>query len=704
MTNRKFIFSIKAIFDKTGITKTTTALKTLNTTVETTDKEFVKTAKTGKKSFKQLTDSSKKLNDTLSQLKTTATKTFSAFKKGASIALKPLQLLGGAVATFYGALATYSGFALDAAGDLEMYKVQLEAVMESAEAAAAAFQESMDFSVKTPFEPDEIIQTRVLLEGVGVKGQEAVKSVATAAAALNRNILDVGTAVISMETEPLRRMGIQLKKNGDEFIFSYRDKMNQAVSLTVNGFSQAQEGLLEILETKYDGGLDKMAQTFQGKLSTMKGAWKQFMASFGDGVMGPAKDILDDIINMLNEGIDSKKAEELGKWVGGKVAEFRENLSGAFDAAKKIATGIGKLMQDDAKGLGEVLNKIMESTGELLVTAVTESFKASLSLWSALGSAIWNGFEEKWLASPLGNIMNQRENAMASAVNNTSAGDVSAWAQSNNVQMPAGLVEGAQGGNLPMLHELIRFLSDLPRELQASFASLDNAAKTIESLKDAGDSFQQALSAVKDKAKSELQEIDDLIKAKVSDVTTTSDKATAEIEAEGSKVFDASGNVAAAYDSAGNKLGDSSENFIAIVEDVATGAKAVYDSAEDFAAATKKMNEGAEIIGGASTAIKEKTEEAQTQVKAATESFKKVADDSAGGMKDSISAMGGSVKQMADTTTQGLNQINANLSTTYNTINSTLQSILSQLADTQRTAAKAEYQASLNQSQLSNMR
>ena len=254
--------------------------------------------------------------------------------------------IGLVSAAFLGIGSALAHFSLKAAGDIEMLKAQLGAVLPTAEAVKKAFKESMDFSVKTPFTPAEIVQTRIALEGVGIAGAEAVKSISEAAAALDRNLLDVASAVKSLETEPLRNLGIALKRQGDSFVFSFKNKMGDAMKVSAKSFADAQQKLLGIFDTKFKGGVEKMAQTFKGLKSTLAGVRQLFFAELGNGFLPQAKQIVQDIIDLLNKGIDSGKIKALGEAIGKKVQQIRNFVV-------EIASGINSVQ--DLKVLAETI-------------------------------------------------------------------------------------------------------------------------------------------------------------------------------------------------------------------------------------------------------------------------------------------------------------------------------------------------------------
>lgn len=331
--------------------------------------------------FKKLQN---QLKASAKHIETFAKKTHSIGKKIEAVftgILKPVGLIGTTLAA---ASVAMIGWSLKAAGSYEMLQTQLEAVLPSAEAARDAFKETMEFSASTPFRADEIIQARVALEGVGIKGQDAVKAVAEGASALNRNIMDVAAAVRSLETEPLRNLGIQLQKAGNNFTFHYKSKMGIDVEVNEDSFEKAQQAVLKIFEDKFGGSIEKAAETFEGKLSTLQDAWKQFSAKFGAGFMDTAKELVQDIIDLLNNNHEA--AEKFGEALGKKVQK-------AYDTIKKIQEAI----ENSGKSAEEVFSDAMKASAKVLLDTIGAGLQASLEIWKLIGKTIVAVMKEELL-------------------------------------------------------------------------------------------------------------------------------------------------------------------------------------------------------------------------------------------------------------------------------------------------------------------
>lgn len=311
-----------------------------------------------------------------------------SISKMSSVTLAPLKGLVTAMAAVKASTIALGAASVNAAADYEMFRQNLRMVIASKKEADKAFKESIDFSVKTPFTPDEIIRTRAQLESVGVSGKKAVEDVASAAAGMNREISDVAAAIISMETDPIRKLGIRLNKQGDEFLFRYKDKLGQAQQITVTGFEQAQQALLNIFGKKFEGGLERMAITGVGFLSTLKGAVKDLRATFGEGYLDEYKLVIHDLI----EGTKSIKtiAKEAGENFGDEMMKARAGMLAAFDVGASVAALIKDSLKYDG-GIGEVILASLDFGATLIGKSIFTAFEISLPLWKTIGTILGQG-------------------------------------------------------------------------------------------------------------------------------------------------------------------------------------------------------------------------------------------------------------------------------------------------------------------------
>ena len=315
---------------------------------------------------------------------------------GFMMALKPAKLLAGAalgLGLVFGGLATKS---LAASGDMESLRIRLEGVVATAEDAKRIFKETEDLSIKSPFEPQELIDARIALINVGVVGKAALEAVGDAASITQKPLGDLTSMIAAMETEPLRRIGISLKRESGSFEFTFRDKMQKVNTVVASGVDEARQALLRIFEVKYGGGMAKFANAWKGLVSTLSGNLAMAASRFGDGLMPAAKRFVTGLNDRLTELIESGKLQD---W-GSRVAE---TLVRAWDRAEAIfgfAQDVVARLKDSPAGMAEGLKIVMVGAGQILAITLTNYFSALGSVFVGLGKLLAGTFMEDILRLP----------------------------------------------------------------------------------------------------------------------------------------------------------------------------------------------------------------------------------------------------------------------------------------------------------------
>lgn len=215
---------------------------------------------------------------------------------------------------------TLAGAGLKIAGTFDQVNIRLRTVMGTVEQANVAFKETFDLFVRSPQYLMPLVEARTLLESFGVGGAAELRSVADAAAIMGRDVRHVALALGSMETRPLRRLGIDAHKAGESFTFNFQNKAGKALKVTARGLEQARRAVLKILNIKFGGGLEEMAKTWTGAMSTFIGASQAVIHK----AMGPLKDALIPILMGINNRLITLATEGGSNLdlVGTKIRDF----------------------------------------------------------------------------------------------------------------------------------------------------------------------------------------------------------------------------------------------------------------------------------------------------------------------------------------------------------------------------------------------
>jgi len=218
------------------------------------------------------------------------------------------------------------GLSIKNAATYETLKLRLKTVTGSAKEAEKVFNSLFKLSIKTQFTPRQLIEGAILLRAFGQEGEKSILAVAEAAAAMGKPIKDVAAVIGSLETEPLRRLGIEFEKVGTKGTATFRDKFGKEMERSADGIDNLRKMLLEVFSIKFGGTLVEASRTVTGLLSTLKGNVEAAFATVGAQISPVFKAFLDKLNVILTKAF--KEGGPLEK-LGAKLAEFGIQFSAA---------------------------------------------------------------------------------------------------------------------------------------------------------------------------------------------------------------------------------------------------------------------------------------------------------------------------------------------------------------------------------------
>lgn len=257
-----------------------------------------------------------------------------------------------------------------AAGRFEMLKLRLKVVTGSAEAATVAFKEIFAFSTRTPFDPAELVEAAILLKAFGLEGMDALKNVGEAAAAMERPLADIAMAVGSMETDPMRSLGIEIARVGDKATVSFRDKLGKELVKSAKGVQAIRELILETFSIKFGGGLDEASTTLLGLLSTLKGNIFAAFATVGEQLQPIFKPMIGALNAFVTKGIESGALAKFGDQVAGfaiSVAALATYAAQNLKSLETVATAVGDVIVAAFADGAEAARKALSAKGEKFI-------------------------------------------------------------------------------------------------------------------------------------------------------------------------------------------------------------------------------------------------------------------------------------------------------------------------------------------------
>lgn len=185
---------------------------------------------------------------------------------------------------------------VQAAGEAEMFQTQLLGVSSSSEEALKAYKEMLDFAARTPHMTQDVISAFVMLRSVGMDPTiESMRTMGDVAFLFNRNIQDVGSALISFEKEVLRRLGIEIDRTGEKV----KIMSGSMIVETENAATAIREGLLKVWEIRFSGAMKTAETTWKGAAALFKSAIWEMQKDLGIILMPGLKLVIQWMTNII---------------------------------------------------------------------------------------------------------------------------------------------------------------------------------------------------------------------------------------------------------------------------------------------------------------------------------------------------------------------------------------------------------------------
>ena len=244
--------------------------------------------------------------------------------------------LQGALIALGGGLVAKSF--ISTASSMENLKIQLKTVTGSVADADEAFARLTDFTTRTPYEIDQVVEAFTKLKAFGLDpSEEAMTAFGNTSAAMGKDLNQMIEAVADAATgefERLREFGIKAKQQGDEVSLTF-----QGVTKTIKKDSEAIQGyLMDIGNNQFGGAMSDQMETMSGAVSNFRGSWTLFQ----DELMasGPF-DILKGLINATSDSLFGKK--------GSLSANAQSAGKAVYEFIRDTTIGLARFV-DDTRG------------------------------------------------------------------------------------------------------------------------------------------------------------------------------------------------------------------------------------------------------------------------------------------------------------------------------------------------------------------
>lgn len=286
--------------------------------------------------------------------------------------------------------------AIQGAADFETIQTSFEVFLGSAEEAERVLADLEKFSLRTPFEPEQVnnaakallafgepvedLETTLgrigdVASGTGkdfnelavIYGKARVQG--TLFAEDINQLTEAGVPIIDEFAEQLGVSADQVKKLGSEGKITF-DNLEQAFKdLTSEGGKFFELTLSQ-------------STTFTGFLSTASGAFKTLLREAGNAFLPIAKQILPPVINGLFAIIDVVRPV---------VRIFQQAVGPAFDKIREIVGPLGNGLKNTADRFNEMAGT--EAVIEKVATTMVQLFLAARSVWRGVSDVVGVVFE-----------------------------------------------------------------------------------------------------------------------------------------------------------------------------------------------------------------------------------------------------------------------------------------------------------------------
>jgi len=234
------------------------------------------------------------------------------FSVSAKRELKTLSSLPNIIAG--AAIVTLGKNFVQAGMKIEVFRKQLEAVSGSAREADRQLAAIREFARTSPLETEDVVKSFVRLRAVGIKPtEEQLKTLGGVATLFNTQLGDVSNAMIGMEKEVLRRLGVEIDRTGKTAIIT-SGKVRREVG---KDSASIRAALLEVWEERFPNAIETASDTLTARLAIMRSNIFEFQAQ-----------LIEEFLPKMNSG------------VGG----INESLESMVKNVKQVAAGIKILL------------------------------------------------------------------------------------------------------------------------------------------------------------------------------------------------------------------------------------------------------------------------------------------------------------------------------------------------------------------------
>ena len=317
-------------------------------------------------------------------------------------------LLAGAITI--GGLTAFTKSVVEASSRAEDLKTTLETVTGSAKAGDEAFKFINDFATRTPFDIETLTETFIKLKAAGIEPTEQLLTQFGDMAAVTTDRIGSLNAITDLFARTTAGgLGLEdlnrLADRGVPVFDIFQEKLGltrlevSEFGKTAEGAAKLKDALLEGLDEKFGGGMEKASENLSVSLSNLGIAANNALIAVGEGglsdaINNAAKRMSDFIVN--NEDLAMALGEKLGQAVT-FVVDGIASLSSGMEKAQPVFELLGTIFTDivaPALSLAfDVIVKIAEALGPLVETVAPLAQEAFKGIASVMTDIVIPAFE-----------------------------------------------------------------------------------------------------------------------------------------------------------------------------------------------------------------------------------------------------------------------------------------------------------------------
>ena len=317
-------------------------------------------------------------------------------------------LLAGAITI--GGLTAFTKSVVEASSRAEDLKTTLETVTGSAKAGDEAFKFINDFATRTPFDIETLTETFIKLKAAGIEPTEQLLTQFGDMAAVTTDRIGSLNAITDLFARTTAGgLGLEdlnrLADRGVPVFDIFQEKLGltrlevSEFGKTAEGAAKLKDALLEGLDEKFGGGMEKASQNLSVSLSNLGIAANNALIAVGEGglsdaINNAAKRMSDFIVN--NEDLAMALGEKLGQAVT-FVVDGIASLSSGMEKAQPVFELLGTIFTDivaPALSLAfDVIVKIAEALGPLVETIAPLAQEAFKGIATVMTDIVIPAFE-----------------------------------------------------------------------------------------------------------------------------------------------------------------------------------------------------------------------------------------------------------------------------------------------------------------------